>query len=127
MSGVVTQRTAPYWLTGPALLVFLGLAALQAVLAMNMCEDFLRVAEYRTSIVHVLYHAHRGGYGVMGLLNHAQEIRTGTIPQEWKKFKTGLQISLLPHVWPGGADTERQHLHSVCTYERCHVYRFVSA
>lgn len=80
------------------LVAFLGLAGLQAVLAMNMSEDFLNVILHRTSAVRVLYHFHRGAYGAIGLVNHAREIRTGTIPTEWKQAKTGLQVSLL--YWP---------------------------
>jgi hypothetical protein len=80
------------------LVVFLGLAGLQAVLAMNMSEDFLNAVVHRTSIERVLYHLHRGAYGAIGLVNHSQEIRTGKIPKEWKQAKTGLQVSLL--YWP---------------------------
>ena len=66
---------------------------------MTATEDFLNVfVLWRVSILRVLYHAHRGVYGVMGLMIHAQDIRTGKIPTEWKQFKTGLQLSLL--YWP---------------------------
>ena len=83
------------------LLVFLGLAALQAILAMTATEDLLSVFHWLSegeNILRVLYHAHRGAYGVIGLVIHAEDIRTGKIPTEWKQLKTGLQYSLL--YWP---------------------------
>ncbi len=45
MSGVVTQRTAPYWLTGPALLVFLGLVIIP--LGMTVLLSFYDWGQYK--------------------------------------------------------------------------------
>lgn len=45
MSGVVTQRNAPYWLTGPALLVFLGLVIIP--LGMTVLLSFYDWGQYK--------------------------------------------------------------------------------
>ncbi len=45
MNGVVTQRTAPYWLTGPALLVFLGLVIIP--LGMTVLLSFYDWGQYK--------------------------------------------------------------------------------